>query len=216
VAYDPGASPTGPSPAQVAVAAAARQALAYRLLGAACALVGVLLVVGGLLALRGRPVTPASSTVVPGITTTPSAASPSASTPTPPSMPPSPTSTAPPLPSTTIPAPAPLPASPAPSAAPTSRPARAPLTVLNNTTHPHLAERVAGQLRSGGWRVVAVGNFTGTLPATTVYYTPGNTAEQRAALALAAQYPKISRVLPRFAGLPESVHGVVVVLAPDW
>ena len=61
-----------------------------------------------------------------------------------------------------------------------------------------------------------MGNFTGTIPSTTVYFTPGSGAEQRAAWALARQFPGIARVLPRYSGLPSSVHGVIVVLAPDW
>jgi hypothetical protein len=88
--------------------------------------------------------------------------------------------------------------------------------VLNNTTRSGLADQAAGEFRAGGWSVVKVGNFTGKIPTTTVYYEPGNGAQQRAAQALARQYPDIARVLPRYAGLPDSVHGVIVVLAPDW
>ena len=61
-----------------------------------------------------------------------------------------------------------------------------------------------------------VGNFTGTIPSTTAYFTPGSSTEERAARALAAQFRGIARVLPRYSGLPSSVHGVIVVLAPDW
>jgi hypothetical protein len=112
--------------------------------------------------------------------------------------------------------PATAPTAGARTATPTPVIVRAPLTVLNNTTRPHLAERAAAIFRAGGWQVVKIGNFTGTIPSTTVYFTPGSSTEERAAQALAAQFPGIARVLPRYAGLPSSVHGVIVVLAPDW
>jgi hypothetical protein len=208
-----GGRPSGPSPAQAAAAAAARQAVAYRLLGAACALVGVLLVVGGLLALRGRPSSPAPAasapasssagrTTTPPVTTAPTGTAAPATTPPTTTATPPPT-TAPPTRSTTVPA-------------RSTPPARAPLTVLNNTTRAHLAEQAAATFGTGGWQVVKVGNFTGNIPVTTVYFTPGSAAEEQAARALAAQYPGIGRVLARYAGLPPSVHGVIVVLAPDW
>jgi hypothetical protein len=199
--------------------AASRQAIAYRLLGAACALVGVLLVVGGLVALRGRD-DPAKPAAAPS-TANHVSQSAIASTP-PPSTPPATATSAPP---TTTPASTPTP-TPTRSSAPPSTPkaapthsapaARSPLTVLNNTTRTGLADQAAQEFRDGGWSVVRVGNFTGKIPNTTVYYDPGNAAQQRAAQALAAQFPAIDRVLPRYAGLPDSVHGVIVVLAPDW
>jgi hypothetical protein len=210
---------------------ASRQAVAYRLLGIGCALVGVLLVIGGLVALRGKPPAPASGSGAgsgassvsataasgPAASLTPAAGS-------------SPSSTAPasPVPASTVPAST----TPASTAAPatsrpasppkattgtgSSAPARAPLTVLNDTTRAHLAEQAAEEFRQGGWQVVKVGNYTGTIRPTTAYYTPGSATEERAAEALAAQFTGISRVLPRYDGLPASVHGVIVVLAPDW
>jgi hypothetical protein len=217
--------PDGPSAAQVAAASAARQAMAYRLLGAACALVGVLLVVGGLLALHGRSPAPPPAAAP---TTHPAG---STATAAPPST--APPSTAPPgtAPASTAPA---TTAAPAPSGSgragtappptshttpvggPTLGTVRAPLTVLNNTTRAHLAEQAADLFRAGGWQVVKIGNFTGSIPSTTVYFTPDSTTEERAAQALARQFTGIIRVLPRYAGLPSSVHGVIVVLAPDW
>jgi hypothetical protein len=210
--------PPGPSPAQAAAAAAARQAVAYRLLGAACALVGVLLVVGGLLALRGKPATspPAAAPTSTATRATTSANTLTTAVPRPTTPAPAPTTRPPTTPprTTVPPATTPAPTTPAPTTRPPT--ARAPLTVLNNTTTPHLADMAAARFRAGGWQVAKVGNFTGEIPQTTVYYTPGNAAEQRAAQALADQYSGISRVLPRYAGLPDSVHGVIVVLAPDW
>jgi cell division septation protein DedD len=239
VSEDPGhgadrAQPTDPAPAALPVAGRSRghPVLTYRLLGTACALVGVLLVVGGLLALRGRPVVPSvgappgtsstasptagtpttgtlttgppttvqPTTASPAATSTPAASSPPRGRPAPPSRKPA--------------GPAPTPARPSGTAGRAA--ARAPLTVLNNTTRRHLAEQAADQLRAGGWQVVKIGNFTGKIPVTTVYYTPGHAAEEKVARSLAAQFPRIRRVLPRYAGLPPSAHGVIVVLAPDW
>lgn len=198
------------SPTQVAAAAAARQALAYRLLGAGCALVGVLLVIGGMLALRGKPAASpggaqsGTSTINSQAATGPGIPSSSAARPATPAVP---GPTTPRRPSSPSPHPT------GGAGQPTSQ---VPLTVLNNTTRPDLAEQAAQQFRAAGWQVVKVGNFTGKIPATTVYYTPGNASEQRAARALAKQFPRIGRVLPHYAGLPSSVHGVIVVLAPDW
>jgi LytR cell envelope-related transcriptional attenuator len=201
---------------------ASRQAFAYRLLGIGCALLGVLLVVGGLVALRGKPTSTATGAAATSASATVTSEPPASLTP---AASPSPTSTAPAstVPPTTVPASTAAPPtsrlpSP-PKAAPSTgspKPTRAPLTVLNNTTRAHLAEQAAEQFRQGGWQVVQVGNYTGEIPMTTVYYTPGSATEERAAEALAAQFTGISRVLSRYDGLPASVHGVIVVLAPDW
>lgn len=91
-----------------------------------------------------------------------------------------------------------------------------PVTVLNNTTVTGLAKRAADEFARAGWPIAHVGNYTGRIPATTVYFTPGHVDEERAARALADGFPRITRVLPRYEGLPPSVTGVIVVLAPDW
>jgi LytR cell envelope-related transcriptional attenuator len=119
---------------------------------------------------------------------------------------------------------------PSPTAAPTSAPprttaapvpprttaARAPLTVLNNSVIRGLADRAATAVQSRGWRVAQVGNFGGQLPATTVYYTPGNAGEEAAARELAREFPQVSQVLPRYAGLPPTPAGIVLVVTRDW
>jgi len=199
-----------------------RQAVAYRLIGVVCALLGVLLVIGGLVALRGKPTSPATGAAATSAPVNVTSGPPANPTPaaSPSSASPASTSAAPPStapPSTTAP-PTSKPPTPAKVAtgASSPAPARAPLTVLNNTTRAHLAEQAAEEFRQGGWQVVQVGNFTGAIPMTTVYYTSGSATEERAAEALAAQFTGISRVLPRYDGLPASVHGVIVVLAPDW
>jgi hypothetical protein len=51
---------------------------------------------------------------------------------------------------------------------------------------------------------------------TTVYYTPGDSAGQAAANELAKEFPQIERVLPRYAGLPPTPAGIVLVVTKDW
>jgi len=93
---------------------------------------------------------------------------------------------------------------------------RAPLTVLNNSTVAGLADRAAAQVQARGWQVAQVGNFAGRLPATTVYYDPGDSAQQAAAQELAEEFPQVARVLPRYAGLPPTPAGIVLVVTRDW
>ncbi|GAC1328182.1 MAG: hypothetical protein NVSMB13_15120 [Mycobacteriales bacterium] len=83
--------------------------------------------------------------------------------------------------------------------------------MLNNSRRPGLADRAASQFAAGGWTIADVGNFTGRIPVTTVYFEPG---QEGAARALAAQFPAIARVLPRFAGLPGS--GLTVVVTREY
>jgi LytR cell envelope-related transcriptional attenuator len=176
--------------------------LGARLVGGLIAAAGLALLVAGLLALSGGD----------GDGTPPGAApgSPSAGAPSPtasrPSSPARPTATR----SVTPTPPAGTTASPRPV------PLRPPLTVLNNSTIRGLGERVAAEAERRGWRVAQVGNFAGRLPVTTVYYTPGNAAEERAARELANQFPQIEQVLPRYEGLPPTPAGIVLVVTRDW
>ena len=170
--------------------------LGARLVGGLIAAAGLALIVAGLLALSGGDGDGTPPGAAPG---SPSAGahSPTASGP---SSPARPTATRPPR-TTASPRPLPL---------------RPPLTVLNNSTIRGLGERVAAAAERRGWRVAQVGNFAGRLPVTTVYYTPGNAAEQRAARELANQFPQIQQVLPRYEGLPPTPAGIVLVVTRDW
>lgn len=172
--------------------------LGARLLGGLLALAGIALLVVGLIALDGSDETP------PGAAPAPTSTASQAPTGTgSPSVSPSSSAAATiPTATTTPPAPSPV--------------ARAPLTVLNNSTIPGLADRAAAAAERRGWRVAQVGNFAGRLPATTVYYTPGNAAEERAARQLAAEFPQIGQVLSRYAGLPPTPAGIVLVVTRDW
>ncbi|HYT11053.1 MAG TPA: LytR C-terminal domain-containing protein [Mycobacteriales bacterium] len=181
--------------------------LGTRLLGAACAAAGVALLVVGLVALNGggggtpgAAPPPATATTAPSATGEPSG---QPSTPTP-----SPATTMPPA--TTPPSSSVAPTTPAPP------PPRAPLTVLNNSTISGLGDQAAIAARRHGWPVAAVGNFAGRLPQTTVYYTPGDPTEERAARQFATEFPQVQRVFPRYAGLPPTPAGIVLVVTRDW
>jgi hypothetical protein len=175
--------------------------LGARLLGGLLALGGIALLVVGLLALNGSDETPGAA---PAPTSTASQAPTETGSP---SVSPSPSATT--SAAATIPTASTAPPGPPPAA-------RAPLTVLNNSTIPGLADRAAAAAERRGWRVAQVGNFAGRLPATTVYYTPGNAAEERAARQLAAEFPQIGQVLSRYAGLPPTPAGIVLVVTRDW
>jgi hypothetical protein len=79
-----------------------------------------------------------------------------------------------------------------------------------------LADRAAGQAQTQGWQIAQVGNFAGRLPVTTVYFTPGDGSGQAAATELAREFPQIDQVLPRYAGLPPTPAGIVLVVTKDW
>jgi hypothetical protein len=81
------------------------------------------------------------------------------------------------------------------------------VVVLNQTSRGGLAAVAADRLRARGWTVAGVGNFTGVVPATTVYYPPGAEA---AALAAAESLPTPARTRPRFGNLSTSRLTVVV------
>ena len=98
------------------------------------------------------------------------------------------------------------------SAPVTTVPARSTLrdvqvVVLNQTSRAGLASQVADALRGGGWTVAAVGNFHGTVPATTVYYPPG---DELAAQTAAEDLQATPRIRPRFGNLSTSRLTVVV------
>ena len=81
------------------------------------------------------------------------------------------------------------------------------VVVLNQTSRAGLASDVADALRGRGWTVAAVGNFHGTVPATTVYYPPG---DELAAQTAAEDLQATPRIRPRFGNLSTSRLTVVV------
>ena len=89
--------------------------------------------------------------------------------------------------------------------------AKVPVTVLNNSRRTGLAHRAAAQVAAGGWPIRQIGNFTGRIRISTVYYAPGQAA---VAQKFAHQFSAVQRVLPRFSGLPGS--GLTLVVTREW
>jgi hypothetical protein len=169
--------------------------LGGRLIGAGFAVIGVILLVVGLLTVRGHsPGKPGAAP--PGGTSAPASSAASSA----------PASSAP-----TGSAPGRTTGPPAPPA-----PARAPLTVLNNSTIHGLGDQVAASARTRGWQIATTGNFAGRIPVTTIYFDPGDSAGQRAAQEFAKEFPQVQRVFPRYAGLPPTPAGIVLVVTKDW
>ena len=86
-----------------------------------------------------------------------------------------------------------------------------PVSVLNNSRRTGLAHTAAAQVAAHGWPIAKVGNFTGRVPISTLYYAPGQFAS---AQRLARAMPSIQRVRPRFSGLPTS--GLTLVVTREW
>ena len=94
-----------------------------------------------------------------------------------------------------------------PAAAPggSSRVAREPLRVYNNSLIQGLAARAAADFRSAGWTVAEIGGYPGAaIPTSTVYYRPG-TDEQTAAQEIGRAFGL--RVEPRFSGIQSASPG---------
>lgn len=160
-------------------------------------MLAVALVCGGIVALQAL-VPPPRQRDSPAVITNPS---PDPVVTTPPTR--APATTPPP---TTPPAtPPPTTASPTPSPTVAARPA---LTVLNNSRITGLAKKAAGDFAAGGWPIAGTGNLSGRLARTTVYYAEGQRA---AAEALRRQFPAITDMAPRYAGLPGGSPLTVVV-----
>ena len=127
------------------------------------------------------------------------------------SSPSAPSSAASAPPSSTAPAPGPpRPSTVAPAPAAAKPAPRQPIVVLNDTQVHGLAKAAQQRLQRGGWSVSAIGNVH-NITATSAYYDPANRNARAAAQALAAQFPSIKRVAPRFPGLPAGP--IVLVLA---
>src|SRR5664279_1908944 len=177
------------------------------LLGVLLALCGAMAVVAAGLILRGVGATAAA----PRPAAAPRAAapqpgSPSAAQPTPADR------SAASAPTASAPAPtASAPALTVPPTAPTGTVTATTVTVLNNSRITGLANQSAAVLRDGGWAVAGVGNYTGRVPVTTVFFADGR---ESAAHALADAFPSVQRVLPRLDDLPDG--GLIVVVTSDF
>jgi hypothetical protein len=86
-----------------------------------------------------------------------------------------------------------------------------PVVVFNQTSVGGLAAGFAAELEAAGWDVVGVDNWVGTVPATTVYYWPG---DESAARDLRADFPAVGRIHPAVSNMPSST--LTVVLTTDF
>jgi hypothetical protein len=95
---------------------------------------------------------------------------------------------------------------------PSTPAAKAPVTVLNNSTRTGLAHAVAAEVQANGWKIAVVGNLQGLVAESTVYYAPGSAT---AARHLAAEFSSIRRVETNRAG---HIHGtaLTLVVTRDW
>lgn len=177
---------------------------ARRLVPALTAVTAVVVVIVLLLFLNSRPTHSDGGPGPAVVATGPASSRPSAAS-APPSSAPSGTATGATHPSAVAP-----PVS-QPPATQTAAATKLPVTVLNNSRRTGLAHEAAAQVARGGWPVAHIGNFTGRIAESTIYYAAGQRA---AAVAFARQFPAVRRVLPRFAGLPGS--GLTLVVTRDW
>ncbi|MEZ2190392.1 LytR C-terminal domain-containing protein [Corynebacterium sp. CCM 9204] len=112
-----------------------------------------------------------------------------------------------------------IPVQPQPNSQPAPAPVGDPRTVavhaLNNSTVQGLANRAADRLTGQGWTVGEVGNLAEAyLPASAVYYNPGNPTEEAAAREVGTALGIPAKVrTPELATAPTG--GVVVVLTGD-
>jgi LytR cell envelope-related transcriptional attenuator len=110
---------------------------------------------------------------------------------------------------TTSPASSPTPSSSSPTSSPlVDQPE---VVVLNQSGRAGLASSVAKRLRAAGWTVSRVGNFSGSVSTTTVYYPTG---KEEAARSVADDLPGTPRVSERFSNLSKT--RVTVVLTSDY
>jgi LytR cell envelope-related transcriptional attenuator len=100
-----------------------------------------------------------------------------------------------------------------PPADPVTAPAelRRPVGILNATSVTGLAGQAQARFQDGGWSVPAVGDYSQSIEATTVYYPSGL---QESAEALQAQFPEIRRVEPTVPGLAQD--RLIVILSQDY
>jgi hypothetical protein len=172
---------------------------AQRIVGSLLAVLGVVVLVIAIIALRqpnGHQAALHTSAVADSSSTGSSAPAPSSTPPT------SPSSSSPAAPTSTTPT-------------VSTDPLKAiPLIVLNNTNKTGLADTAAGRFRAGGWTVTSTGNLVNTIASTVAYYDPSVANAQAAATALQAQFPAIKRVVAKFSGLPAGP--IIVVLTYDY
>ena len=98
-----------------------------------------------------------------------------------------------------------------PSATPAEVAQRPPLTVLNHSRRPKLAQRAADLFAAGGWPIAEVGNTRLDVLETTVFFDPG---QEAAAARLRQQFPSVLAAAPRPAELDGT--GLTVVVTREF
>lgn len=105
---------------------------------------------------------------------------------------------------------------PTPSATPTPEPTasaapsverEAPVSVLNNSGIVGAARTFAGKVTEAGWTLSGIGNWTGSIPANTVYYPPGLQAQAE----LLGEDVDIDRIRPSVA--PMRMDRLTIILS---
>jgi hypothetical protein len=89
-----------------------------------------------------------------------------------------------------------------------------PLVVLNDTSRTGLAETAKTRFQTAGWTVTSTGNISNDILSTCAYYDPTDPANQQAAIELQKSFPAIKRVKEKFPELPAGP--IVVVLTSDY
>jgi hypothetical protein len=84
--------------------------------------------------------------------------------------------------------------------------------VLNNSRIHGLAHEVAAEIANQGWQIGIIGNLQGAIPATTVFYAPG---ERPAAVHLAHEFTSIQQIEPN-AAAHLTAKGITLVLTRFW
>ena len=189
-----------------------RSALARLVLPVVIALVALLALAGAWQTLQDRTATGAEG-ADPVSGTSPSVSPPPPAQPTP-SPSPSPSSTPSKKPSKPSAKPSSGPSakpSPSPSAAPTDLNRSVPVRVLNATSRSGLAASVAAELRTRGWKVIAVANWRGGGVTRTAIFT---TQYPRGVRALQHDLPAAGAVRRPLPGM--STDSLVLVLGPDY
>lgn len=128
-----------------------------------------------------------------GDSTSPSATTPAATTPPP---------------STTTPEPTPSETpSPEPTTASPTAEREAPVSVLNNSGVVGAARTFSGKVTEAGWTLSGIGNWTGSIPANTVYYPPGLQAQAE----LLGEDVDIERIMPAVS--PMRMDRLTIILS---
>ena len=89
-----------------------------------------------------------------------------------------------------------------------------PIVVLNNTSTTGLAGLASSRFTASGWKVSSTGDLVNNILSTCVYYDPSSPENLAAAQLLQQEFPAIKRIEPKFDPLPSGP--LIVVLTADY